>query len=55
MKQQDVLIVALACTAMMFFLMRGMHGGGDQTPPPQDRDQPQADTRANIHHGTDPS
>ena len=32
----------------------GMHGGGDQTPPPEDRDQPQADTRANTHHGTDP-
>ena len=49
------LIVALACTAMMFFMMRGMHGGANPTPPRVDRDEPGASTRVNHHHGTNQS
>ena len=44
------LIYALGCTAMMFFMMRGMHGGETPTPPPQDASPTDADAATRTHH-----
>ena len=42
------LIFALGCTAMMFFMMRGMHGGAPPTP--QDASPTDADASTKAHH-----
>ena len=44
------LIYALGCTAMMFFMMRGMHGGTTSPSPPQDASPTDADAATRTHH-----
>lgn len=43
------LLYALGCTAMMFFMMRGMHGE-DSPPSPQDASPSDTDAEARTHH-----
>lgn len=49
------LIVALACTAVMVLMMRGMHGGADRAPHAYALSKPDVTTRAGTRDGSTPS
>ncbi|MCX4585941.1 DUF2933 domain-containing protein [Streptomyces sp. NBC_01481] len=43
------LLIALACPLMMFFMMRGMHGGDDMKGRGHDHDDPPKDREPHDH------